>query len=73
MIHIYSKSSFPQHVRINALELIEDITKYPEYTVLPLKTDVILGLTGSLDDKKRYVRNAAVKTRNTWFLIGAPT
>uniref|UniRef100_A0A1B0FQL2 MMS19 nucleotide excision repair protein n=1 Tax=Glossina morsitans morsitans TaxID=37546 RepID=A0A1B0FQL2_GLOMM len=39
--------------------------------LIPLM-DVILELASALDDPKRLVRNAAVRARNSWYLIGAP-
>ncbi|XP_037956129.1 MMS19 nucleotide excision repair protein homolog [Teleopsis dalmanni] len=59
-------------VRIKALNIIYDITKYPTYVLLPLKLDAVLELYETLDDPKRLVRNAAVRARNAWFLVGAP-
>lgn len=60
-------------MRIAALELLYDITKYPTYVLLPHKVDVTLVLADALDDPKRLVRNAAVKARNAWYLVGAPS
>uniref|UniRef100_A0A1A9VAD7 MMS19 nucleotide excision repair protein n=1 Tax=Glossina austeni TaxID=7395 RepID=A0A1A9VAD7_GLOAU len=45
---------------------------YPTYLLLPHRMDVILELASALDDPKRLVRNAAVRARNSWYLIGAP-
>ncbi|XP_055853165.1 MMS19 nucleotide excision repair protein [Episyrphus balteatus] len=61
------------NVRITALNLLYEITKYPTFYLLPLKMDVVLGLSPALDDQKRLVRTAAVKASNAWFLIGEPT
>ncbi|XP_067646564.1 MMS19 nucleotide excision repair protein [Eurosta solidaginis] len=58
-------------VRIGALNLLQDITKYPTHVLLPYKTDVVLELAPTLDDHKRLVRNAAVRARNSWYLVGA--
>ncbi|EDW15873.1 MMS19 nucleotide excision repair protein [Drosophila mojavensis] len=60
-------------VRIAALQLLYDITKYPTYVLLPHKVDVTLALAAALDDPKRLVRNSAVKARNAWYLVGAPS
>lgn len=57
-------------VRISALSLLHDITKYPTHVLLTHKLDVVLELASALDDHKRLVRNAAVNTRNAWFLVG---
>lgn len=42
---------------------------YPGIILVPYKFDVVYELSGSLDDKKRLVRNAAVQTRNRWFTL----
>lgn len=62
-----------QKVRITALNLLHDITKYPTFVLLPYKFDVVLDLATALDDPKRLVRNAAVLTRNAWYMVGSPT
>lgn len=59
-------------MRIAVLNLMYDLTKYPTYLLLPHRMDVILELASALDDPKRLVRNAAVRARNSWYLIGAP-
>lgn len=60
-------------VRIKSLQCLFDIAHtYPTMLLLPFKQDVLLDLAPSLDDKKRLVRNMAVKARTRWFLIGAP-
>lgn len=61
-----------QLVRIEALELLLVITKYPTYVLLPHKVDVTLALAPALDDPKRLVRNIAVEARNAWYLVGSP-
>lgn len=63
---------FTQQVRIEALELLLEITKYPTYVLLPHKVDVTLALAPALDDPKRLVRNIAVDARNAWYLVGSP-
>ncbi|XP_055905628.1 MMS19 nucleotide excision repair protein [Eupeodes corollae] len=60
------------HIRTTALNLLYEITKYPTYFLIPLKMDVVLGLSSALDDQKRLVRSAAVKASNAWFLVGEP-
>ncbi|CRK86720.1 CLUMA_CG000553, isoform A [Clunio marinus] len=57
-------------VRIMACKCLENITKYPLFTLVPYKSDVIHELTIPLDDHKRLVRNAAVSARMAWFLLG---
>ncbi|XP_017035991.1 MMS19 nucleotide excision repair protein [Drosophila kikkawai] len=65
------KAQHTMQVRIAALELLYDITKYPTFVLLPHKVDVTLALAAALDDPKRLVRNTAVKARNAWFMVGA--
>ncbi|KAH8418463.1 hypothetical protein KR009_004452 [Drosophila setifemur] len=65
------KAQHTMQVRIAALQLLYDITKYPTFVLLPHKVDVTLALAAALDDPKRLVRNSAVKARNAWFLVGA--
>ncbi|XP_075146935.1 MMS19 nucleotide excision repair protein [Haematobia irritans] len=60
-------------IRISALNLLRDMTKYPTFVLLPYKVDVVLELATALDDPKRLVRNAAVQTRNAWYMVGAPS
>ncbi|XP_050318222.1 MMS19 nucleotide excision repair protein [Bactrocera neohumeralis] len=65
-----SKYQKSMKVRISALSLLHDITKYPTHVLLTYKLDVVLELAAALDDNKRLVRNTAVRTRNAWFLVG---
>ncbi|KAH8330815.1 hypothetical protein KR067_007701 [Drosophila pandora] len=65
------KAQHTMQVRIAALQLLYDITKYPTFVLLPHKVDVTLALAAALDDPKRLVRNTAVKARNAWYLVGA--
>lgn len=48
------------------------MSKYPTYLLLPFKQDVLFNTIAALDDHKRLVRAAAVKTRTKWFLIDSP-
>ncbi|KAM3958449.1 MMS19 nucleotide excision repair protein [Aphomia sociella] len=60
-------------VRIKSLQCLYDIANsYRTMLLLPYKQDILLDLAPSLDDKKRLVRNMAVRARTRWFLIGAP-
>ncbi|XP_026748982.2 MMS19 nucleotide excision repair protein homolog [Galleria mellonella] len=60
-------------VRIKSLQCLYDIANsYRTMLLLPHKQDILLDLAPSLDDKKRLVRNMAVRARTRWFLIGAP-
>ncbi|SPP84614.1 MMS19 nucleotide excision repair protein homolog isoform X1 [Drosophila guanche] len=65
------KAQHTMQVRIAALQLLYDITKYPTFALLPHKVDVTLALAAALDDPKRLVRNTAVQARNAWYLVGA--
>ncbi|KAJ2951139.1 hypothetical protein O0L34_g5530 [Tuta absoluta] len=66
----YSKS---MDVRIKALQCLYELANsYRTALLLPYKPDILLDLAPSLDDKKRLVRNMAVKARTRWYLIGAP-
>ncbi|XP_030373580.1 MMS19 nucleotide excision repair protein homolog [Scaptodrosophila lebanonensis] len=67
------KEHHTMQVRISALQLLYDCTKYPTFVLLPHKVDVTLALASALDDPKRLVRNMAVKARNAWYLVGAPS
>ncbi|XP_039490281.1 MMS19 nucleotide excision repair protein [Drosophila santomea] len=67
------KAQHTMQVRIAALQLLYDVTKYPTFVLLPHKVDVTLALAAALDDPKRLVRNTAVKARNAWYLVGAPS
>ncbi|GAB0095709.1 MMS19 nucleotide excision repair protein [Sergentomyia squamirostris] len=59
-------------VRIAALEFLYEITKqYEPVLLIPFKDDVSFGLQSVLDDRKRLVRTAAVRTRNVWFVFDA--
>ncbi|KOB71804.1 DNA repair/transcription protein met18/mms19 [Operophtera brumata] len=60
-------------VRIKSLQCLFEIAHiYRTTLLLPYKQDVLFDLAPSLDDKKRLVRNMAVRARTRWFLIGAP-
>ncbi|XP_055550573.1 MMS19 nucleotide excision repair protein [Wyeomyia smithii] len=66
-LSVYESS---MHVRIDALQCLLHVTKYPPSLLLPFKQDVVLGLRTTLDDHKRLVRNASVAARLQWFLVG---
>lgn len=60
-------------VRIKSLQCLYEIANvYSTALLLPHKQDMLLDLAPSLDDKKRLVRNMAVRARTRWYLIGAP-
>lgn len=57
-------------VRIIACKCLENLTKFPLFTLVPYKNDVTHDLSIALDDHKRLVRAAAVAARMAWFLLG---
>lgn len=57
-------------IRIMACKCLENLTKFPLFTLVPYKNDVTHELSAVLDDNKRLVRNAAVSARIAWFLVG---
>lgn len=57
-------------VRIAACKALENLTKFPLFTLVPYKNDVTHELTIALDDRKRLVRAAAVAARLAWYLLG---
>ncbi|CAK1555240.1 unnamed protein product [Leptosia nina] len=60
-------------VRIKSLQCLYEIANaYKTALLLPYKTDLLFDLAPSLDDKKRLVRNMAVRARTRWYLVGAP-
>lgn len=62
-----------QDVRIKSLQCLYEIANvYRTTLLLPYKQDVLFDVAPSLDDKKRLVRNMAVRARTRWFLVGAP-
>uniref|UniRef100_A0A336M2E3 MMS19 nucleotide excision repair protein n=1 Tax=Culicoides sonorensis TaxID=179676 RepID=A0A336M2E3_CULSO len=65
-----TKFNANMNIRIQALECLYNLTILPVYYILPFKNEVILQTASLLDDPKRLVRNAAVKTRLKWYLIG---
>ncbi|XP_052903045.1 MMS19 nucleotide excision repair protein [Anopheles moucheti] len=58
-------------IRIDALECMLYVCKYPTFLLLPFKQSTLLALQKPLDDRKRLVRNAAVATRLQWFVVGS--
>jgi DNA repair/transcription protein MET18/MMS19 len=57
-------------VRIMACKCLENLTKFPLFTLVPYKNDVLHDLTVALDDPKRLVRSAAVAARLAWYVLG---
>ncbi|XP_038214057.1 MMS19 nucleotide excision repair protein homolog [Zerene cesonia] len=60
-------------VRIKSLQCLYEIANsYKTALLLPYKSEILFDLAPSLDDKKRLVRNMAVRARTRWYLVGAP-
>ncbi|XP_028263603.1 MMS19 nucleotide excision repair protein homolog [Parambassis ranga] len=59
-------------VRIASLRCIHALSLFPVHEVLPFRARVLKAMAQPLDDKKRLVRNEAVKARGEWFLLGSP-
>jgi CRP-like cAMP-binding protein len=56
-------------VRVAALTFLWHLAHLPYHVVYPYKSQVLTALLPALDDKKRFVRQQAVKTRNEWFVL----
>ncbi|XKL69048.1 hypothetical protein PGB90_006817 [Kerria lacca] len=67
---ILSSSSPYMKVRIAALNCLFHFCKLNLPVILPFKARVIHELTVCLDDRKRLVRQEAVKTRIRWIVLG---
>lgn len=63
---------FLQNVRIAALDCLVSYCNYPVIELLKYKQEVLDKLAEPLDDRKRLVRQIAVKARTRWYLVGAP-
>ncbi|KAL6063452.1 MMS19 nucleotide excision repair protein [Balamuthia mandrillaris] len=57
------------HVRMEALKALAGVAGLPYAHVYPFKKQVVNELTNALDDRKRIVRQAAVRCRNCWFML----
>lgn len=57
-------------VRVMACKCLENLIKFPLFTLVPYKNDVVHELAVALDDHKRLVRTSAVSARMAWFLLG---
>lgn len=66
---LLAQTSSHMAVRQEALNCIYLYGKYDSIGLLPYKNKVLTGLQKCLDDKKRLVRQSAVKARTRWFLI----
>lgn len=71
-LHIHSH---PQHylpkarLRVLALEALLALTRLPYAKLHPYRAQVSRGLLAPLDDRKRLVRQAAVRARNEWMVM----
>lgn len=65
-----SQFKHSMEVRIMACKCIENLTKFPLFTLVPYKNDIVHEMSSVLDDPKRLVRCAAVTARMRWFLLG---
>lgn len=59
-------------VRVAAIKGLTAVAQLPTQKVYPLATQVITGLSSVLDDKKRLVREHAVRCRSAWYLLNSP-
>eukprot|EP00041_Stephanoeca_diplocostata_P003251 m.33009 g.33009 ORF g.33009 m.33009 type:complete len:1046 (-) comp14189_c0_seq1:56-3193(-) len=59
-------------VRVAAIQGLSALAQLPSQKVYPLATRVIQGLVPVLDDKKRIVREHAVRCRSAWYLLNSP-
>ncbi|KAK7573753.1 hypothetical protein V9T40_010944 [Parthenolecanium corni] len=58
-------------IRIAALQCLLQFTKLNPSVILPFKSKISQELVPCLDDKKRLVRQEAVKTRSRWLVLGS--
>lgn len=65
-----TKFKSSMEVRIMACKCLENLTKFPLFTLVPYKNDVTHDLEAAIDDCKRLVRSAGVAARMAWFLLG---
>ncbi|XP_041476664.1 MMS19 nucleotide excision repair protein homolog [Lytechinus variegatus] len=60
-------------VRIASLKCIGAVTSFPHHIIYPHQETVVRALAPRLDDKKRLVRQEAVKARTKWILLQQDT
>jgi DNA repair/transcription protein MET18/MMS19 len=68
-----STQSAHMKVRVAALIVLWHLAHLPYPIVFPYKNQVLTALLPALDDRKRIVRQQAVKTRNEWFVLSSQT
>lgn len=56
-------------LRVLALECLWDLTSLSYPKLHPYKSQVARGLLAPLDDRKRAVRQVAVRVRNRWMVM----
>ncbi len=66
--------SFPHflpkaRLRVLALQSLLELTRLPYAKLHPHRAQVSRGLLAPLDDRKRLVRQTAVKVRNEWMVM----
>lgn len=66
--HLIKLLSYPHMmlVRETAIECLTALTSFPHTRIYPLRTQVLQALSGAVDDKKRIVRQEAVKCHHAW-------
>lgn len=64
-----AKSQDSMKLRICALQSLGILSSLPAATLVPFAKEVIRSLQFSLDDRKRLVREEAVKCRSRWLLV----
>jgi hypothetical protein len=67
-------NSFPQflpkaRLRVLALQSLLELTRLPYAKLHPYRSQVSRGLLAPLDDRKRLVRQTAVRVRNEWMVM----
>ncbi|XP_057321632.1 MMS19 nucleotide excision repair protein [Microplitis mediator] len=60
------------NVRIAAHDCLYSYCNYSTIDIKPYREDILEKLSETIDDNKRLVRQAAVKARTRWFLVGSP-
>ncbi|RHY20133.1 hypothetical protein DYB36_010849, partial [Aphanomyces astaci] len=71
-IHVGNVCLYNSHAvkdRLRALGCLASLAKIKYELIHPHKERVIKGLLAALDDRKRTVRQAAVKVRNQWSIL----
>lgn len=58
-----------QVARMNALKCLYATTSLPYNVLHPHRSAVLQGVGACLDDKKRLVRQEAVRCRNKWYAL----